>query len=64
MNDRAEAIKQRVWAWQREDPKTRDSCGDSRRGHFGMALSAGVITPEEYETMRDYYGNLWNYTGD
>ena len=36
----------------------------SRCDAFGHALDDGLITREEYEAIRKFYGSLWNYTGD
>lgn len=36
----------------------------SRAEAFGNALRDGLITDEDYEGARKYYGNLWNYVGD
>lgn len=31
---------------------------------FGKAREDGLITDDEYKEAREFYGNLWNYTGD
>ena len=36
----------------------------SRCEAFKNALHDGYITEEQYKEARDYFGNLWNYTGD
>ena len=36
----------------------------SRATIFRMALNDEIITEEEYDRARSYYGRLWNYTGD
>ena len=36
----------------------------SRSEAFCKALDDGLITNEEYNEARKFYGNLWNYTGD
>ena len=36
----------------------------SRAEAFGKAMGDGLITDEEYKEAREFYGNLWNYTGD
>lgn len=36
----------------------------SRAEAFSKARKDGLITDEEYEEAREFYGNLWNYTGD
>ena len=36
----------------------------SRAEAFGKALKDGLITDEEYNEAREFYGSLWNYTGD
>lgn len=36
----------------------------SRAEAFGNARRDGLITDEEYKEAREFYGNLWNYTGD
>ena len=36
----------------------------SRCDAFGHALDDGLITREEYEFIKKFYGSLWNYTGD
>lgn len=35
----------------------------SRAGVFGMALSDGLISREDYNVAREHYGSLWNYAG-
>lgn len=34
----------------------------SRSSVFGKALSDGLISREDYNVAREYYGSLWNYT--
>ena len=36
----------------------------SRASLFGKGLENGVITREEYNQAKEYYGKLWNYVGD
>lgn len=36
----------------------------SRYTYWTHALNAKVITEEEYQTAKKYYGNIWDYTGD
>ena len=36
----------------------------SRSEAFGKARNDGLITDEEYSEAREFYGNLWRYTGD
>lgn len=36
----------------------------SRAEAFVRASKDGLITDEEYYEAREFYGNLWNYTGD
>lgn len=36
----------------------------SRSAIFGRAYNEGRITSEVYDEAREYYGRLWNYTGD
>lgn len=36
----------------------------SRSDIFGRAYKEGRITSEVYDEAREYYGKLWNYTGD
>ena len=36
----------------------------SKAEAFGKASGDGLITDEEYEEARKFYGTLWNYTGD
>ena len=31
---------------------------------FGKALDDGLITKEDYDEARKYYGKLWDYVGD
>lgn len=31
---------------------------------FGKGLENGVVTSEEYEQAKRYYGKLWRYVGD
>ena len=36
----------------------------SRAEAFSKAREDGLITDDEYKEAREFYGNLWNYTGD
>lgn len=36
----------------------------SRSEAFGKAMDDGLITSDEYKEAREFYGSLWNYTGD
>lgn len=36
----------------------------SRMVYFRQAFAAGIITKDELEDARLYYGRLWDYTGD
>lgn len=36
----------------------------SRATIFRYALNDGKITEDVYNQAREYYGRLWNYTGD
>ncbi len=36
----------------------------SRAEAFGKARNDGLITGEEYNEAREFYGDLWSYTGD
>ena len=36
----------------------------SRAEAFRKARKDRLITDEEYDEAREFYGNLWNYTGD
>ena len=36
----------------------------SRAEAFDKARDDGLITDEEYKEAREFYGDLWNYTGD
>lgn len=36
----------------------------SRATIFNRALSEGKISQETRDKAREYYGTLWNYTGD
>lgn len=36
----------------------------SRAEAFGKARNDGLITDDEYKEAREFYGSLWNYTGD
>ena len=36
----------------------------SRAEAFDKARDDGLITDEEYKEAREFYGSLWNYTGD
>lgn len=38
--------------------------GDSRKSYYSKALTDNAITKIEYDALKEYYGNLWNYTGD
>ena len=33
----------------------------SRASLFGEAFKDGIVTKEEYDIAKEYYGNLWNY---
>ena len=36
----------------------------SRAEAFRKARNDGLITDEEYDEAQEFYGRLWNYTGD
>lgn len=36
----------------------------SRMTYFGNAFDVGIITKNEYDAARIYFGNLWDYVGD
>lgn len=36
----------------------------SPQSYWRGALSAGIITREQYEYAAAHYGNMWNYRGD
>ena len=36
----------------------------SRAEAFANAKCDGLITEEQYKAAREYFGNLWFYTGD
>ena len=36
----------------------------SRAAIFNRALNEGKITKDIWNEAREYYGRLWNYTGD
>ena len=36
----------------------------SRAAYWYSALRAGIITQDLYDYAREYFGNLWDYTGD
>jgi hypothetical protein len=31
---------------------------------YQIGINAGIVTEEEYNAARDFYGRLWDYTGD
>jgi len=37
---------------------------NSRMTYWGSALTAGIISRDDYDYARQYYGNLWSYVGD
>ena len=36
----------------------------SRASLYGRGLKDDLITKEQYEIAKKYYGNLWHYVGD
>lgn len=36
----------------------------SRYPEYGYALQHGLITQEQHDAAKRWYGNLWNYAGD
>lgn len=37
---------------------------DSRQSLWARGLNAGVLSQELYDMAKEYYGKLWNYSGD
>lgn len=37
---------------------------NSRMTYWGSARTAGIITNDEYELAKWYFGPLWDYVGD
>lgn len=56
-------IKSIVNQWAR-NTVPREYMHSSPQTYWGMAVSAGIITREDYECARIRYGNMWNYVGD
>lgn len=57
------SVINRVNTWARHNVPN-DYNNSSRRVYFRAALTAGIITPDEYNSAENYYGNLWTYVGD
>jgi len=53
----------RVSTWARTNVPD-DYNNSSRMVYFNKAFVAGIITKDELEDARIYYGRLWDYTGD
>ena len=53
----------RVNTWARSNVPN-DYNNSSRMVYFRQAFAAGIITKDELEDARLYYGRLWDYTGD
>jgi hypothetical protein len=58
-----DAIITRVNTWAKHNVPN-DYYNSSRRVYFRSALTAGIITRDEYDVAEKYYGNLWTYVGD
>jgi ribulose bisphosphate carboxylase small subunit len=46
-----------------EEHRVSLNCG-ARSVAYRYALEQGWITQAEHDEAREYYGSLWNYTGD
>jgi hypothetical protein len=58
-----EVLSTRVHKWARENV-TQIYYHNAPYVWWHEALTAGVITREEYYKAYEWYGNLWNYVGD
>jgi len=47
-----------------EDLYPIDAHYSSRCSMYQNGLLDGIITKNEFEAARNYYGRLWNYVGD
>lgn len=47
-----------------EDLYPVDANYSSRCSVYQNGLKDGIITKNEFEAARNYYGRLWNYVGD
>lgn len=56
-------IIDRVNTWARSNLHEH-YMSSSRMIYFRQAFKAGIITENELEDARLYYGRLWDYTGD
>ena len=36
----------------------------SSQGQYSWALHVGLISRQEYDAAKSYYGSTWNYCGD
>lgn len=57
------SIIDRVSDWARKHVPTEWTY-NSRMTYWRSALHAGIVTREEYDAARTYYGSLWDYVGD
>jgi hypothetical protein len=53
----------KVNEWARVNVPTEWSY-NSRMTYWRSARNAGLITSEQFEQARIYYGSLWQYVGD
>jgi len=56
-------IVTRVETWARTNVPN-EYMYNSRMTYFNSAFCAGIITKDELEDAKIYYGNLWDYVGD
>lgn len=58
-----QALDDKVYQWAKVNVPTQVNY-NSRMTYWGSALSAGIITQDEYQLGKTQYGNLWDYVGD
>ena len=58
-----DAIITRVSKWALEN-LPYEYMNSSRMTYFKSAFRSGIITKDELENAKNYYGQLWNYVGD
>jgi hypothetical protein len=62
-NEKAKEIYNRAYEWARVKVPSQVNY-NSRATYCGSAFGAGIITEEELDILREYFGDLWCYTGD
>lgn len=50
--------------WEFEEKYNHYPVQMARYEAFRHAVKDGLITEEDYDNARQYFGKLWNYTGD